>query len=105
MHSTTGDVAAVRHDLWNGPQHCFGFHDNYSTNFCQCKSNPSSGNVKITMGLHCSLLLLYTEPSPLDKLPPNFLHDIEAAGDRLVAKAVQLVQNKTTNITDNFMSI
>ena len=45
------------------------------------------------------------EPSPLDKLPPNFLHDIEAARDRIVAKAAQLVQNKTTNITENFISI
>ena len=45
------------------------------------------------------------EPSPLDKLPPNFLRDVEAAGDRLVAKAAQLVQNRTTNITENFMSI
>ena len=41
----------------------------------------------------------------MDKLPPNFLHDVEAVGDRLVAKAAQLVQNKTTNITENFMSI
>ena len=46
-----------------------------------------------------------TEPSPLNKLPPNFLRDVEAAGDRLVAKAAQLVQNRTTNITENFMSI
>ena len=43
-------------------------------------------------------------PSPLDSLPPNFLHDVEAAGDRLVAKAEQLIQNKTTNISENFMS-
>lgn len=34
----------------------------------------------------------------------DFLHDIEAA-DQLVAKAIQLIQNKTTNITDNFTSI
>ena len=57
------------------------------------------------MWFHCSLLLLYTQPSPLDKLPPNFLHDVEAAGDRLIAKAAQLVQNKTTNMTENFVSI
>jgi len=44
-------------------------------------------------------------PLPLDSLPPNFLHDVEAAGDRLVSKAEQLIQNKTTNITENFMSI
>ena len=43
--------------------------------------------------------------SLLSKLPPSFLHDDESAGDRLVAKAPQLIQNKTTNITENFMSI
>jgi len=44
-------------------------------------------------------LLFYTiELSPLDKLPPNILHDAEVAGDRLVA-------NKMTNITENFMTI
>ena len=85
-YSTTGDVAALHHDLQNGPQHCFGFHDSCNSAFCQHKSNPSSGDVKITMWFHYKLLLLYTEPSPLDKLPPNFLHDVEGTGDRLVAK-------------------
>jgi len=49
--------------------------------------------------------LFITGSSPLDKLPPNFLCDVEAAGDRLVSKAAQLVQSKTTNLTENFMSI
>ena len=43
--------------------------------------------------------------SLLSKLPPSFLPHVESAGDRLVAKAQQLIQNKTTNITENFMSI
>ena len=43
--------------------------------------------------------------SLLSKLPPSFLYDIESAGDRLMVKAPQLIQNKTTNITENFMSI
>ena len=43
--------------------------------------------------------------SLLSKLPASFLHDAESAGDRLEAKAQQLIQNKTTNITENFMSI
>ena len=47
----------------------------------------------------------YLGLSLLSKLPPSFLHDVESAGDRLVAKAGQLIQNKTTNITENFMSI
>ena len=41
----------------------------------------------------------------LSRLPPNFIHDAESAGDCLIAKAGQLIQNKTTNITENFMSI
>ena len=45
-------------------------------------------------------MFLYTEPSPLNKFPPNFLYDVEAAGNRLVSKAAQLVQNKTTKITE-----
>ena len=43
--------------------------------------------------------------SLLSKLPPSFLHDVESAGDWLVAKAGQLIQNKTKTITENFMSI
>ena len=53
MHSTTGDVAALRHDIQNGPRHCFGFHDNCSSTFFQCQPNTSSGNVKIIMRFHC----------------------------------------------------
>ena len=69
--------------------------------------NPKSVQVKfmkyIVLNFHYYLPI--TGPSPLDRLPPDFLCDAEAAGDQLVAKAVQLIQNKTTNITENFMSI
>ena len=41
----------------------------------------------------------------LSKPLPSFLHDVESAGDQLVAKAPRLIQNKTTYVTDNFMSI
>ena len=53
----------------------------------------------------CVFHYICTDSSILSRLPPNFLHDVESAGDRLVAKASQLIQNKTTNITENFMSI
>ena len=36
--------------------------------------------------------------------PPSFLH-VDAVGDRLVANAEQLIQNKTTNISESYMSI
>ena len=41
----------------------------------------------------------------MDKFPPDFINDVESCGDRLVSKAAQLVTNKTTNISENFMSI
>ena len=43
MHSVTGDIAALRHDLRNGPRHYFGLHNNCDSAFCQQKSNLSSG--------------------------------------------------------------
>ena len=46
-----------------------------------------------------------TGPSPFDKLPPEFLCHAEATiGDRLVTRAVQLMQNQTAITTKNFMS-
>ena len=104
MHSATGDVVALHRDLCNGPRHYFGLHNNCNSAFFQHKSNPSSG--KVNNNTTAYYFIQHTiEPSPLDKLPPNFLYDVEAAGDRLVAKAAQLIQNKTINITENFMSI
>ena len=41
----------------------------------------------------------------LHDLPPNLLFEIERAGDRLVNKAAQLISNRTTNLTECFMSI
>ena len=35
MHSATGDVNALRHDLRNGPRHCFGDHQNCNSSFCK----------------------------------------------------------------------
>ena len=43
MHSTTGDVSALRHDLRNGPRHCFGDHRNCNSAFCKhVNENPES---------------------------------------------------------------
>ena len=38
-------------------------------------------------------------------MPPGLLKAVDTVGDRLVSKAAQLVQNKTTNISENFMSV
>ena len=41
MHSVTGDITALRHDLRNGPRHYFGIHNDCNSAFCQQKSNLS----------------------------------------------------------------
>ena len=43
--------------------------------------------------------------SPLDSLPPGLFIAVQNAGDRIVSKASQLVENYTSNICENFMSI
>jgi len=35
MHSATGDITALWDDLRNGPHHCFGDHQKYSSSFCK----------------------------------------------------------------------
>ena len=35
MHSKTGDVQALRHDLRNGPAHVFGAHSRCNPEFCK----------------------------------------------------------------------
>ena len=41
----------------------------------------------------------------IDNLPAGLFRAVDTLGDRLVAKAPQLISNKTTNICENFMSI
>ena len=45
------------------------------------------------------------ETTPLDNFPPGLLRSLEAAGDRLVSKSVQLIQDKTTNLSESYMSV
>ena len=42
LHSRTGDVGALRHDLRNGLRHYFGLHEECSTSFCHYKSLPDN---------------------------------------------------------------
>ena len=49
MHSVTGDIAALCHDLRNGPRHYFGLHDECNSAFCLHKSNLSSGEINTFM--------------------------------------------------------
>ena len=36
-----------------------------------------------------------------DSLSPGLLRSVQAAGDRLVSKEAQLIQNKTTNLSES----
>lgn len=48
-HSKTGDVAALKHDLRNGPRHCFGDHTNCRPGgFCRhVTQDQPTGNTSI----------------------------------------------------------
>ena len=43
--------------------------------------------------------------SQLSNLPSGLIQLVEAAGDRLVSKASQLIQHETTNLLESFMSV
>ena len=104
MLSTTGDVSALWHDLRNGPRHCFGNHQNCNSAFCKhVNENPERHYIYIIVCNICSLS--HTDSLPFDTFPLDFTDDVESCGDRLVSKTAQLVSNKTTIISENFMSI
>ena len=50
MHSPTGDVNALRHDLRNGPHHCFGDYQNCNSSFCKCATESQQVSIhKVTL--------------------------------------------------------
>ena len=75
MHSKTGDVAALRHDLRNGIRHYFG--DHRSCNFAYCKNTNTDTSNDIIIQIN--KINVYTGAPVLSRLPPNFLHDAESA--------------------------
>ena len=44
MHSSTGNVEALRKDLRNGPYHVFGYHRKCSPTFCKVKQATLTGD-------------------------------------------------------------
>ena len=46
-HSTTGDVAGLRHDLHNCPRHCFGDHRDCSGTFCKKAKDDDSKHTNL----------------------------------------------------------
>ena len=67
----------------------------------------SKQNKEMTVSIqicdHNTVYRLFTES--LEGMPPVLLKSVDIVGDRLVSKAAPLVQNKTTNLSENFMSI
>ena len=57
MHSGTADVAALCHDLRNGPCYYFGFHDKCNSAFCKQMSKGSTGKSYVVCCSKLSLLL------------------------------------------------
>ena len=57
MPSSTADVAALRHDLRNGPRHYFGLHDKCNSAFCKQISKESTGKNYVVRCSKLSLLL------------------------------------------------
>ena len=86
-HSTSNDITKPRNDLRAGPKHYLGNHEACDPSWC----SESTKEKPVNVNLH--------------DLPPNLLFEIERAGDRLVNKAAQLISNRTTNLSECFMSI
>jgi len=51
------------------------------------------------------IIFLCIDPMTVEKMSSRFIHNVEVTADFLVSKAKQLIHNKTTKITENFMSI
>ena len=45
QHSSSNDVAVLRHDLRNCPHHCFGDHKNCRSSFCKNAGKENEGNI------------------------------------------------------------
>ena len=113
-HSKTGSIAALRHDLRNGPHHCLGDHSKCTPGgFCHhapqesstSKDTMNSPSTPISENSSSGAVSMRNAVSPLESLPPGLLRSVEAAGDRLVSKSAKLIQDKTTNLSESFMSV
>ena len=86
-HCNSNDIERLKNDLRAGPKHYLGNHEACHPSWC----SESGRQNEVTNNLHY--------------LTPNLLFEVERAGDRLVNKAAQLITNKTTNLSECFMSI
>lgn len=53
QHSTTGDSVALRRDLRNCPNHCFGDHRQCSNSFCKNAGEGSGGKIYFIYYVWC----------------------------------------------------
>ena len=77
-HSKTGDVAALRHDLRNGPRHCFGDHSNCRPDgFCRHVTQDQAIRLHLHHSLPLQMLLLHLHHSlPLQMLLLHLHHSL-----------------------------
>ena len=140
MHSKTGNVTQLRHDLRNGPNHVFGDHSQCNPAFCKVatKENDdasnSDGSSDSDSDMHDDSVdadrtltqqlddiiesELDDQPTATDEhdacrggstvlsnLPVGLLEKVKACGDRLVMLSRQVIDNKTSNLAECYMSI
>ena len=79
------DVEKLRRDLQAGPRHYLGYHELCDSSWC---NSLRGGNNR-----------------SLDELPVNMIFELDRAGDRLINKASQLIDDQTINISECYMSV
>ena len=134
MHSETGNVQQLRHDLRNGPAHVFGDHRKCNPHFCRHsaaeenaseinETDDSSGTTAFTFHDQVEAIIMdeentAAEPSAdeeadarrgstgqLSTLSEGLFARVMACGDRLVMLAPRLITNQTSNLAEYYMSI
>ena len=79
------DVENLRKDLRAGPRHYLGYHELCDSSWCNDVGTDNNRSI--------------------DDLPVNMLFELDRAGDRLINKASQLIDDETTNISECYMSV
>ena len=133
MHSSTGNVQQLRHDLRNGPSHVFGDHRKCNPQFCRHTETDDTTSEDIESDAEAMRTLIEpsnfqeqieaiimeeneiaTEPeevedarrgSQLCSIPDALFAKVMECGDRLVMLAPKLISNQTSNLAECYMSI
>ena len=84
-HGVTANHFVLQKDLTAGPRHYLGFHELCDSSWCNDVGSANSQSI--------------------DELMVNMPFELDRAGDRLINKASQLIDNQTTNISECYMSV